>query len=160
MAAVSLVPADLEPFAEIDEAKALAMIEDALALAARVAPCILAVDFEYEAAARAILRGAILRWNDAGTGGVTSESESLGEYSRSQTFDSRQGQVRRSLFWPSEIEQLQDMCKGELDSGAFAIDTVSSVVVHADICSLNFGAAYCSCGANLTGGYPLYEWTP
>lgn len=44
---------------------------------------------------------------------------------------------------------------------AFAIDTIGngSVVVHADICALRFGAQYCSCGAVLTARFPLYEYT-
>lgn len=42
-------------------------------------------------------------------------------------------------------------------SGIFSIDTVSTTFAHADICALNFGAIYCSCGAILTGSYPLYE---
>ena len=45
--------------------------------------------------------------------------------------------------------------------GAFAIDTVPTYTgVHADICSLNFGATYCSCGAILTMNLPLYERYP
>lgn len=47
---------------------------------------------------------------------------------------------------------------GTGNGGAFAIDTVSTgLMVHSIICSLNFGANYCSCGANLTLGWPLYE---
>ena len=155
MAAVALVPADLAPFAEIPEAKALAMIEDALALAARVAPCITEDSFTYEAAAKAVLRRAILRWNDAGSGALTQET--LGnDYSYSTDTRDQRGS-RSGLFWPSEIQQLQDLCKGE-DSGAFQIDTVSTAVVHAEICAINFGANYCSCGADLTQYlYPLYE---
>jgi hypothetical protein len=43
-------------------------------------------------------------------------------------------------------------------SGAFAIDTMPTTgLIHADICALNFGATYCSCGAILTGSYPLWE---
>lgn len=151
MAAVSLVPDDLTPFAEISEAKALAMIEDAMALAARVAPCITDDEFEYDGAARAILRGAILRWNDQGTGAVTQAAVDDANF----TFASQQ--QRRGLFWPSEIQQLQDLCKGE-DTGAFAVDTVGTSVNHAEICAVNFGANYCSCGADLTlYQYPLYE---
>lgn len=42
-------------------------------------------------------------------------------------------------------------------SGAFAVDTAPLPgLIHADTCSLNFGATYCSCGAVLTGLYPLY----
>lgn len=41
---------------------------------------------------------------------------------------------------------------------AFNIDTSpdSSAVIHSDTCSLRFGGKYCSCGAILTRGYPLY----
>ena len=71
MAAVTVVPADLAPFADIDPVKAQAMIDDALALAAVTAPCILSSDFEHAAAAKAIIRGAILRWNDSGSGALS-----------------------------------------------------------------------------------------
>lgn len=152
MAAVSLTPTDFVPFATIEVAKAEAMIDDVMALAARVAPCILASDFVHGAAAKAILRRVILRWNEQGSGALTTES--VDDYSG--TTDTRQ--PSKNLFWPSEIAQLQDLCKtGEETTGAFSIDTVSSSSLHADICSLNFGALYCSCGADLTGGLPLWE---
>lgn len=41
--------------------------------------------------------------------------------------------------------------------GAFSIDTAPSLSgMHADWCSLIFGATYCSCGADIAG-YPIYE---
>jgi hypothetical protein len=158
VAAVTLTPEDLAPFASIPEPKAAAMIEDAMALAARVAPCVTEETFAHDTAARAILRRAILRWHDAGAGSITQES--IGPYTYStDTRDSRSN--RSGLFWPSEIEQLQDLCRTDDTSGqAFAVDTVNlGVSQHADICALRFGATYCSCGAILTGGWPLYENT-
>lgn len=154
MAAVTLEPSDLTPFASIDPVKAQAMIDDALAVAAIYAPCILADDFAFEAAAKAILRGAILRWHEAGSGATVTQT--AGPFG--QTIDTKQ--QRRSMFWPSEIDQLRDLCQGNETSGAFAIDALTSMtgVVHADTCALNFGAAYCSCGAVLTQNLPLYEW--
>jgi len=123
VAAVTLVPADLAPFATIDAAKAQAMIDDALALAARVAPCILEDDFEYEAAAKALLRGALLRWNEAGSGALSQEQKITGPFQHGVTMDTRQ--QRRGMFWPSEIQQLQDLCRdADLDSAAFSIDTM------------------------------------
>ena len=56
MPAVTITPADLAPFATIEEDKAEAMIADALALAALVAPCITSEDFTYDAAAKAIIK--------------------------------------------------------------------------------------------------------
>jgi len=41
--------------------------------------------------------------------------------------------------------------------GAFAIDTAPVVgEIHNETCALYFGATYCSCGAVLTGLFPLY----
>ncbi len=152
MPAVTVVLADLSPFAAIDAVKAQAMIDDALALAARVAPCILEAEFTYDAAAKAVIRGAILRWNEAGTGAASSLQ--AGPFG--QTLDTRQ--TRKGMFWPTEIEQLQELCRGDALLGAFNVDTVGyDVPVHADICALNFGGEYCSCGAVLTGLFPLYE---
>ncbi|CQD07264.1 hypothetical protein BN970_01367 [Mycolicibacterium conceptionense] len=156
MPAVTITPADLEAIVPgIPEAKANAMIEDALAMAELVAPCIASDDLTdaKAKAAKAILRGAILRWHEAGQGGV-SQQTALGF---SQTMDTRQ--TRRGMFWPSEIEQLQKLCSaGEDDGKAWAYDTLgTSGVRHADICAVNFGALYCSCGAVLTGMAPLWE---
>jgi hypothetical protein len=154
VAAVTLTPEDLAPFATIEPAKAQAMIDDAMALAARIAPCILDDGFTDPGAARAILRGAVLRWHDAGSGALSSQS--AGPFA--QVIDNRQ--PRRGLFWPSEIEQLQDLCKAD-STGAFSVDTVAAPAAqHADICALRFGARYCSCGAVLTMNLPLYENLP
>jgi hypothetical protein len=152
VAAVSITVDDLRVFApDIDEDKALAMIEDAMGTAVRVAPCIITEEFEHPAAAKAILRAALLRWNEAGNGAVVSQA--AGPFS--QTVDT--STPRRRLFWPSEIDDLRDLCKATGSGGAFAVDTVSATGMHAETCALQFGAQYCSCGADLTGLYPLWE---
>jgi len=152
VAAVSLTTDDLAPFAEIPAAKAEAMIADVTARAARVAPCILEADFAHAEAAKGILRGVVLRWHEAGSGALQTASVDDASFS----FDNRQ--QRRTLFWPSEVEELQALCKTDGPSGAFAVDTVGvSLEQHADICALRFGALYCSCGAVLTMNLPLYE---
>lgn len=117
MVAVTISPDDLTPFADIGVTKAQAMINDAMALAARVAPCILEDDFTYPEAALAILRGAILRWNDAGTGAL--QAETAGPFG--QTLDTRQ--QRRGMFWPSEITDLARLCADTVEGGkAFEVD--------------------------------------
>lgn len=152
MPAVDLSTADLAPFADIEPAKAQAMIEDAVAQAALVAPCITDDDFAYEAAAKAVIRGAILRWNEAGSGAVSQYT--AGPYG--QVLDTRQ--PRRALFWPTEIEALQKMCRDSTDSGAWSYDTTPAPVVeHADICDLNLGGNFCSCGAIFSLYGPLWE---
>jgi hypothetical protein len=149
---VSLTPADLVPFASIDPVKAQAMIDDAMALAARIAPCIMLADFQFSAAARAILRAAVLRWNEAGV--AASTSQQAGPFGVGTT------SARKSMFWPSEITDLQGLCSsgGGAGGGAFSINTLPTKSFnHSDICALVFGALYCSCGANLTLSDPLWE---
>lgn len=95
---------DLAAFATIDQAKADAMIEDAEAMALLAAPCIAADGFAYGTAVKAILRGAVLRWNDSGSGAL--QAQTAGPFG--QTLDTRQ--ERRGMFWPSEIVSLQSLC--------------------------------------------------
>jgi hypothetical protein len=109
-----LEASDLAPFASIDPAKAEAMIEDAEAMALLAAPCIADVTFAATAPLKAILRGAVLRWNEAGTGAV--QSQTAGAYG--VTLDTRQ--ERRGMFWPSEITALQNLCAMN-QGGAYTI---------------------------------------
>lgn len=160
-----ITEADLAPFATIDAAKAAAMIEDAEAQAILTAPCITGLttapaDETSEqraqrlaklAAVKSILRAAILRWNDTGSGAV--QQTQVGPFG--QMIDTRQH--RKGMFWPSEIESLQGICSSGEQGKAFAVDTVAGIaVIHAPWCALNMGANYCSCGADIAG-YPIYE---
>jgi hypothetical protein len=150
--AVALTSADLVPFGVIETAKAQAMIDDVLAIAARVAPYAFEDNFEYPEAAKAILRGAVLRRNDAGSGGIVQRQRTDGPFTRSETVD----QKRTDILTEEERDALKELHTGEAKS-AFSIDTApGGSVVHADVCSLNFGANYCSCGASLSG-FPLWE---
>lgn len=107
---------DLAPFLpNMDEAKAQAMIEDALALAVIVAPCIDSPEFANTAAAKAVLRSAVLRWYETGVGATTTQT--AGPFA--QTIETKD---RRGMFWPSEIELLQSLCrKTEAVSDAFTV---------------------------------------
>ena len=152
MPSVTITPADLAPFAVIEESKALAMIADALAEARFIAPAIARDDFEHADAAKAIIRGAILRWEESGSGAVSQQT--AGPFG--QTLDTRA--PRRGMFLPSEIDLLKQMGRGASQSGAFSIDTApgGGGVWHDDACNLVFGLSWCSCGANLTGDGPLW----
>ena len=114
---------DLEPFASIPADKAQQMIDDATAIAVVVAPCLADEDEltpQQIAAVKAVLRGAILRWNDAGSGVLSQQT--AGPFS--QSLDTRQ--QRRAMFIPSEITQLQAICAGVGSAAAFAVDTAPS----------------------------------
>ena len=119
-----LDPADLEPFKPgLDPAQAAAMIEDAEAWAIMVAPCITSDTFTQAGAVKAILRSAILRWLDAGSGALASRQQGAGPFQVTQSFDTRQ--ERRGLFWPSDITALQQLCTGR-GQRAFGVDTTPS----------------------------------
>lgn len=101
--------------------------------------------------ARLVLLGAVKRWAEAGSGAWTQQA--AGPFSVAT--DTRQ----RSGFnlWPSEIDTLQDICRGdEVSSGAFSIDTAPAGSAHLPWCNLAFGATWCSCGADIAGE-PIYE---
>lgn len=116
MPAVSITPADLEPFATIDLVKAEAMVADALGVARAIAPCIFEEGFERPDAAKAVIRGAILRWNDAATGAVTTMQ--AGAYQKTIDSNTR----RNGMFWPSEIRDLQKLCSTGGSRRAHTVD--------------------------------------
>ena len=158
-----ITPEDLAPFATIEAAKAAAMIADAEAMAASVAPCLADASAVLESAqlnvVRAILRRAVLRWNEVGTGAVTQQS--AGPFQ--QSLDTTRS-APKSLFWPSEIADLQQVCKstGEASSvkQVFTVSTRGSGArLHSPICDLNLGGSTCSCGSYLNrnqGPIPEY----
>lgn len=166
-------PGDLDPFVVISAGKAAAMITDAESMATLTAPCLpglltvppddtpeaLALREAKLAAVKAILRGAILRWEDAGSGALQATQEQTGPFGVQTTVAPA---ARKSMFWPSEIEQLQGICASGEKGKAFAVDTAPGTGLsatgglHAPWCSYHFGALYCSCGVDLSG-YPMFE---
>lgn len=120
--AVTLTPGDLEPFASISEGLALAMIKYAIAEAALVAPCIDGdelTDRQVDAA-KSVILGAVLRWNDAKSGAVTTNQAG----SFQQVIDSNTR--RYGMFWPQEIRKLSNLC-GQRSGRAFSIETLPIV---------------------------------
>lgn len=154
-----ITPEDIAPFADIEAAMLAAMIADVTAMAVLVAPCLkdeAELSEEQRAAAKAVLRGAVLRWNDSGAGAF--QSQTAGPFT--VQMDTRQ--QRRGAFWPSEIEQLQGICSDGTTGGAFAVDTAPGFagIRHAPTCSIYFSSTWgCSCGADIAG-YPIYDPEP
>lgn len=86
---------------------------------------------------------------------ATQVTVSVNDASTSKTYSSGRGRVEILDEWWSLLGLTSPT------GGAFAVDTVRCAGNHADICSLYFGALYCSCGADLTAGmYPLWECWP
>ena len=132
-----------------------ALVAGANAKAARVAPCLSeqepAPTEDQVAEAKLILIGAVKRWAEAGSGAL--QAQTAGPFG--MTVDTRQ----RGGFnlWPSEIEQLQAICKDPNSGKAYAIDTAPGYgSVHLPWCSLMLGGTSCSCGADIAGE-PIYE---
>lgn len=111
--ATILEPSDLAPFADIDATKADAMVTHVLALALRVAPCLATTTDEgVIAAAKAMLVGVVLRWQEAGVASFQVNTAGPGGYPT----DPRR--ERRNMLWPSEVEDLQQLCAGPSNSSS------------------------------------------
>lgn len=124
-----LTPADLTPFATIDAAKAQAMIDDLTAEAYRVAPCLKDENnpsAELLASAKAVLRQAALRWNDAGSG--VKKAWTRGPFG--EVMDTTQ--PRKAMFWPAEINTLLELCSPTKAGKAFMIDMTTLSTEGAD----------------------------
>lgn len=146
-----IITADDLPADVASHAMSSVWVDGANARASRVAPCLADAEVtdDQVAEAKLVLIGAVIRWSQAGSGAL--QSQTAGPFG--VTLDTRQ----RGGFnlWPSEISQLQDICRNGSDSQAFSVDTVSSAGQHSPICSVYFGGD-CSCGAVLAG-QPIYE---
>ena len=156
---VSDLPADVQSNPQVE-----LWVDGANAQGVRVAPCLSdtadpSASDDQLAEARMVLVGAVSRWAAAGAGAFSQIT--TGPFGVST--DTRQRGGYR--LWPSEIEQLQDICGGSA-AGAFSVDTVGDSTVHSDVCTANtyvddngvivYGGAYCSCGADIAG-FALYE---
>ena len=81
---------------------------------------------------------------------ATQVTVSVDDGSTSKTYRSGRGRVEILDEWWALLGLTPPT------GGAFSIDTVGSSSTHLPWCSLNFGATYCSCGADIAG-YPIYE---
>ncbi|NUR79979.1 MAG: hypothetical protein HOQ21_05985 [Dermatophilaceae bacterium] len=109
------------------------MVAGANAKASRVAPCLTwdgsdvlqpAPTADQRAEAKLVLIGAVKRWVESGSGAV--QSQTAGPFG--MTIDTRPKSGGYNL-WPSEIQQLQAICKSASATprGAFSIDTTPIV---------------------------------
>lgn len=149
--------------ADIPEDLANDMIKGVWARAVKVAPCLKTMEWSEDEDAdeyddtqlvKSVIRGACLRWYDSGSGAAIQRA--AGEYSETLTGYSG------GLLRPDEVRDLQKLCS-DLSTGGRAttiptgLYSTPVVVVHADWCSIRFGATYCDCGAELTAdGMPLW----
>ena len=92
----------------LTEAKAAILIEDTVSRAIGLVPELEGVLSDNQTrAVKAILRKAILRWHQTGSGAVVQRSESTGSYSASETVDTKSAD--RALFTQNEIKELRGL---------------------------------------------------
>lgn len=147
---------------DIPDDVATALIAGTWARALKIAPCLADMEWTDDDTepgwantqlVKDILRDAILRRDEAGTGVVGSRVS--GDYQETLKYSG-------GLFRPSEIADLQQLCSDYKSSGRatthLTIPEESVYVQHADWCSINFGGTLCDCGAELTqDGLPLWH---
>jgi len=153
-------PSDLGVFTAIAASKAEAMIEDAEAWALFHAPRLadLPVGDPKLKVLKAILRRAILRWDEAGNGGKTSVSiqNTGGPYSQAEQTSFEQTKTSRGVFYPSEVEDLKALVAEPNQGKAYSLDRFATGAGnHSDACTARLGGP-CSCGLT-TIGAPLYS---
>ncbi len=82
---------------------------------------------------------------------ATQVTVSVNDASTSRTYRSSSGRIEILDEWWTLLGLTS------ASTGIFSVDTSYGAGVHAAMCSLNFGATYCSCGADLTNyAYPLF----
>jgi len=89
----------------VTEAKGRILLEDVMARAKNLVPELEDKLTESQnSVAKAIIRKAVARWADSGSGGVTTKSQTAGPYQTSETYE---GRGDRPLFYDSEIAELR-----------------------------------------------------
>ena len=81
---------------------------------------------------------------------ATQVTISVDDGSSSKTYQSAKGRVAIIDEWWSLLGLVT------VTTGAYSFDMASSTTRHLPWCSVNLGATFCSCGADIAG-YPLYE---
>ena len=122
----------LDGVADVSDARLARMLAAGLAQARRVAPCLNEPDFTHGDEAAGIILRALERWATVGAGATTQAQWTAGPYSQGETTT----QTSKTLYWPSEINELQDMCKATKSGAAFTIDlidTTQAAVLRPDL---------------------------
>lgn len=105
-------------------------LNGANASARRVAPCLFDEPTSDQLdEAKLVLVGVIIRWSQAGAGGVSTAQQMAGPLSEMIVHDTK---VKTGYnLWPSEIKRLQEICAdGAKQPRAFAVDMLPSGPRH------------------------------
>lgn len=96
--AINITPDELRAYGlDIADETAELFIRDAIAMAVTIAPGLKTADQGTQDAAAGVIRGAIVRWAEAGGGGISSHMKVAGPFSTQETY-----RQRSSMFFPSE----------------------------------------------------------
>lgn len=92
---------------DVTPEKAAALLADVVALAGLTAPCILRPEFTATAAAKAVIRGAVVRRASILSGAVRTQTSGR----HSVTEDNRATGSDRDVFTDAELESLAALCE-------------------------------------------------
>ena len=96
--AIEITPAELRAYGlDITDETAELFIRDAVAMAVTIAPGLKTADQDTQDAAAGVIRGAIVRWGEAGAGGISSRLQVAGPFTQQEAY-----RQRTSMFFPSE----------------------------------------------------------
>lgn len=117
MAAVALTPADLQMFVQVSDDMANELIDTTLARVRRKYPCLFDIALSEDDAqtARGIIRDAILRRIDTGSGGV--QSEGKGPFTTTYLPPDK----RHGLFTEADVTELTAICAGQQEAAGPAV---------------------------------------
>ena len=81
--AIEITPAELRAYGlDITDETAELFIRDAVAMAVTIAPGLKTADQDTQDAAAGVIRGAIVRWGEAGAGGISSRLQVAGPFTQ------------------------------------------------------------------------------
>lgn len=96
--AINITPDELRAYGlDISDKTAELFIRDAIAMAVTIAPGLKTADQDTQDAAAGVIRGAIVRWAESGSGGVASQAKTMGPFTTQESY-----RQRSSMFFPSE----------------------------------------------------------
>ena len=141
-----------ESLASVERAQLEAWIAEAVYLIGRRVSSLVAPvtqdDVDY------VVRQAVLEVADQPSPGVIQESVQVDD----AAVTTRYAKAKRRIEILPEWWEMLGVADGK--TAAFTVDLTGGVsTIHAQTCSLYFGATYCSCGADIAG-YPIFSVTP
>lgn len=125
--AIDITAEDLLLFCpELSKNQAEIMVKNAIAVASFHAPCLAedTITEQQASVAYAVILDALRRWADSGSGALSAETQQVGPFGQTLSYDTRSG--IRTGYYQSEINMLKQICEGRRKKrpNAWSVDTI------------------------------------